>query len=96
MTRSRLHPADHIHYSSGLSGTLKWMGYWATSRSENARRAMLRHWRSRLRPSLSEQSDAVKTRVSTALHRPAGMKGVHSYDSLADAVRQRQLMDARG
>lgn len=93
MTRSRLHPADHVHYSSGLSGTLKWMGYWAASRSENARRALLRHWRSRLHPTLSEQSAAVKTRVSTVLHRPAG-PSVSQYDSLADAVRQRQLMDA--
>lgn len=96
MPRHRIHPADHVHYTAGFTGTLKWMGYWARSRSKNAGRALRRHWRFRLRPTLAQQSAAVKTRVETALHRSAESEPSRSYESLADAVRQRQWMDAHG
>lgn len=96
MSRSRSNSADHIHYTSGFWGTLKWMGYWAASRSGNTGRAFRRHWRSEVRPTLAEQSDAVKVRVGTALHRSGTSAHAPAYESLADAVRQRQPMEARG
>jgi hypothetical protein len=96
MLRSRSQPADPVHYHSGLSGTLRWMGYWVSSRSANARRSLLRHWRAYLRPALSKQSTSVRSRVSTALQSSAGTERTSSYDTLADAVRQRQLLNTRG
>ena len=96
MPRSRTQPADTVHYDSGFTGTLKWMGYWTASRSANARRAILRQWRSHLRPALSEHSASVTTRVRTAIHESVGGHEAAPYNSLAEAVRQRQLMDARG
>ena len=96
MLRFRSQLADHIHYHSGLSGTLRWMGYWVSSRSANARRSLLRQWRSHLSPALSEHSTSVKARVSTALQPAPGTERTTSYDTLADAVRQRQMLNARG
>ena len=96
MSRFRSQPADHVHYDSGLSGTLRWMGYWTASRAANARRSLLHQWRSHLSPALSERSTSVKARVRTALQPAPGTKKTASYDTLADAVRQRQLMNARG
>lgn len=94
MSRFRSQPADHVHYDSGLSGTLRWMGYWVSSRSANARRALLRHWRSYLRPTLAEQSTSVRSRVNTALQSSTGTQRTSPYATLADAVRQRQVLDA--
>ena len=96
MSHSRSKSANHIHYTSGLLGTLKWMGYWVASRAGNIGRAFRRHWHSEVRPALADQSDAVRERVGTALHHSGDAVASPTYDSLADAVRQRQLVDAHG
>jgi len=96
MSHFRSQPADHVHYDSGLSGTLRWMGYWTASRAANARRSLLRQWRSHLSPALSERSTSVKARVSTALQPGPSTKETTPYNTLADAVRQRQMLNVRG
>ena len=96
MPNKRSHPADHVHFAPGLAGTLRWMRYWTTSRSENARRALRHHWRSHLRPTLTGHTAALKGRVTGPFYRADGAAAPHSYESLADAVRQRGWMDAHG
>lgn len=90
-----LHP-DHVHFAPGLAGTLRWMGYWVTSRSTNAQRALHHSWRSRLRPALIARAHALRGSAATALRRSEGTPAVHAYDSLADAVQHRKWADARG
>ena len=96
MSRSRSKSAKHVHFTPGLFGTLKWMGYWVTSRAGNIGRASRRHWRSEVRPALADQSEAVKGRVGSALHRSGDAVASPTYESLADAVRHRQFVDASG
>lgn len=95
MPNKRSHPANHVHFAPGLAGTLRWMGYWTTSRSENARRTLRRHWQSHLRPTLTEQTAVLRGRITTALRHP-GKSISPPYESLADAVQQRGWMDAHG
>jgi hypothetical protein len=89
------HP-DHVHFAPGLAGTLRWMGYWAASRSTNAQRALLHRWRSRLRPALIARSHTLRGWAVTALRRSEAPPAVHAYESLADAVHNRKWVDAQG
>lgn len=89
------HP-DHVHFAPGFAGTLRWMGYWATSRSTNVRRHLSRQWQSRLRPALVARTHALRDRATTPLHRANDAPVGHAYDSLADAVRHRRWAKAGG
>lgn len=87
------HP-DHIHFAPGITGTLRWMGYWATSRSTNVGRALHRQWQTRLRPTLAARTRDLRDRTTTSLRRSDDVAIGRAYDSLADAVRHRGWADA--
>jgi hypothetical protein len=96
MTNRRSHPDDHVHFAPGFAGTLRWMGYWTSSRSANTRRALRQRWLTHVRPALGTLASGVRSRTTTALPRSPAAEGPRTYESLAEAVRQREWADARG
>lgn len=96
MHRRHSHPATHIHFTSGLTGWLRWLGYWMVSRAANGVRALHRLWHTRLQPLLSQHYQELTQRASTALNRTRGDQHPALYRSLAEAVRQRGFLNVRG
>lgn len=96
MLRRHAHPADHVHFASGFAGWARWIAYWALSRSANAARALIRFWRTRLRPSLAARRALLVGSARTALGGTRDTSATSPYSSLAEAVRRRGFTDAHG
>jgi hypothetical protein len=96
MLRRRHHPADHVHFSSGFAGWVRWVVYWIVSRSINGAHVLARYGRTRVLPLLDEQRALLGGRVKVALGRAQDTAATSPYSSLAEAVRRRGFTDARG
>ncbi|MEP0548490.1 MAG: hypothetical protein ABJF88_16250 [Rhodothermales bacterium] len=96
MQRRRAHPADHVHFSSGFAGWVRWVVYWIASRSVNGAHVLARYGRTRVLPFLDEQRTLLVSRIDAEFGRVRDTTAAPTYSSLAEAVRRRRFTNARG
>ncbi len=86
----RFRSTSPVHFASGPTDLLRWMGYWVASRAVNLGRMLRERWHGRLRPALAVRRESLTTQARVALdssgRAPASLE---PYTSLAVAVRER-------